>query len=218
MSQLSKSTTAHSLALVVAVMVAAPISSSAQDTGGVAYPWRVASVLGAWLQDYETGTRRHVGPFVSLHVSRQVGVVVRLTASVAYHRLEDAREITLYDATGGSRTDVYDRDFISATAGVAADLWQGRAAGITVGFEAGPGWSRGRYDRSSGSLSGPFNQPPSPGWGPATFVGFGAPSVAVRYAVATRTELTAMGRLLMGIGDIHPAGIPVLGAGVAYRF
>lgn len=199
-------------------MLATPISSRAQDGAVVARPWRVEPVVGIWRQERDINTSRLVGPFIGLHVSRQHSGALRWTASAGYYRLEDSNEITLTDATGGSRTDVYDRDIISVTAGVSVDAWQGAATAVTIGFEVGPGWSRARVARSSGSISGPFSEPPAPGWGPAELVGFAAPSLAVRRAVGSRMELTAMGRVLIGVGDIQPRGIPTLGAGLAYRF
>jgi hypothetical protein len=205
------------IAAVVAAMLGIPLAAGAQPGADVARRWRIEPAVGIWYQhDDGVSTRRQVGQLVRLQVSRQRGAASRLTASAVYHRLDDAREQRISNPAGESRTDVYDMEIISVTAGAARDVGQGSAAAVSLGFEMGGGLSRGRFDRSNGSLSGPFSYPPTTGdWEP---IFFAAPSLALRHAVGPRVELTATGRVLLGVGDIGPNTIPTLAAGVAYRF
>jgi hypothetical protein len=197
-------------------MLAIPLAAGAQGGADVARRWRIEPAVGIWYQHDDGSTRRQVGQLVRLQVSRQRGAASRLTASAVYHRLDDAREQRISNPAGESRTDVYDMEIISVTAGAARDVGQGSAAAVSLGFETGGGLSRGRFDRSNGSLSGPFSYPPTTGdWEP---IFFAAPSLALRHAVGPRVELTATGRVLLGVGDIGPNTIPTLAAGVAYRF
>jgi hypothetical protein len=201
--------------VLVAAMVSIPVAVRAQDGASGARRWRIEPAVGVWHRSSGgPSTGRQVGQFVRLQVSRQRGAHVRLTASAGYHRLDDAIEDVVVNGSGQSRTDFYDAEIIAVTGGAARDLWQGRATAVSIGFEAGPSWSRDRHDRSIGSAMGAW--PPTPGDWRLGFLG--TPSLAVRHAVGPRVEFTATGRLLLGVGDFEPETVPTLGAGVAYRF
>jgi hypothetical protein len=210
-----RSTAAVGLLAAAALFV--PVAARAQQESSDAGRWRVEPTVGIWRQlDRGAPAGRRVGPFVGLQVSQQRGRASRVTASAGYHRLDDALEIEVTDVSGQSRTDVYDAEIVSVTFGAAGDVWQGDAAAVAVGFEAGAGWNRDRLDRSIGSASGPFAQPPTmDDWTPVLLA---TPSLAWRRTVGTRVELTATGRLLLAFGDINPSTIPTLASGVAYRF
>ena len=206
------------LALLAAATLSVPLAAGAQAEPDVAGTWRVEPAVGIWRQgDRGSSTGRRVGQFVGLRVSQQRGPGVRVTASAAYHQLDDAVELTTFGPTGQSRTDVYDAQIVSVTAGAAGDLWQGDAAAVSIGLEVGAGWNRDRFARSTGTPNpGPFSQPPTlDDWEP---VFLAVPSLAVRRAVGSRVELTATARVLLGFGDISPHTVPTLAAGVAYRF
>ena len=220
MTQLTRMPARWSTAAVGVLAAAAflvPVAARAQQESNDVGRWRVEPAVGIWRQlDRGAAAGRRVGPFVGLQVSHERGHSARVTASAGYHRLDDALEIVVTDLSGQSRTDVYDAEIVSVTVGAAGDVWQGDAAAVAVGFEAGAGWNRDRLDRSSGSVSGPFAQPPTlDDWTPVLLA---TPSLAWRRTVGTRVELTATGRVLLGFGDINPSTIPTLATGVAYRF
>jgi hypothetical protein len=221
MNQLTRRTAHRSpvaLGLLAVAVLGVPVGASAQEGPNAAGGWRVEPAVGIWRQgDRGSSTGRRVGQFVGLQVSRQRGWATRLTASAGYHRLDDAFKLTTFGPTGQSRTDVYDAELLSVTAGAAGDVWQGSAAAVSLGVEAGAGWNRDRFTRSTGTANpGPFSQPPTiDAWEP---VFLAAPSLAVRRAVGLRLELAATGRILLGFGDITPSTVPTLAAGVAYRF
>ncbi|MDQ3997346.1 MAG: hypothetical protein M3303_10050 [Gemmatimonadota bacterium] len=203
--------------VLAAAVLFTPVPARAQQESNDAGRWRVEPTVGLWRQlDRGAAAGRRVGPFVGLQVSQQRGRSARVTASAGYHRLDDALEIEVTDFSGQSRTDVYDAEIVSVTVGATGDVGQGDAAAVAVGFEAGAGWNRDRFDRSIGSVSGPFAQPPTiDDWTP---VFLATPSLAWRRPVGTRVELTATGRVLLAFGDISPSTIPTLATGLAYRF
>ena len=212
MRQLTRRTSRRSLGTIslLAAVLALPVPAWGQ--------WRVEPAVGMWRQeDRGQYTGRRVGQFVALQLSQQRGAGARITASAGYHRLDDALEVLVVNVTGQSRTDVYDAEIVSVLAGAAGDIWQGGAAAVSVGIEAGAGWNRDRFARSSGdTFTPPFTNPPTiDDWTP---VFLAVPTLALRRAVGPRVELTASGRLLLGFGDMTPSTVPAVAVGVGYRF
>ncbi len=203
------------------VVLGLPGAAAAQQGASGTTNWRIEPIVGAWHQgsaNPEAAMQhpREVGPVYGLTLSQQRGAVARVGATVSYHRIDDANQMTIYSPTGESRTYTYDKEILTATTGIAGDLWQGGAAAIAVGFEVGGAWTRDRLDRAVGPSIAPILEPSSDNnWRPA-FVA--APSLAARWAVAPRLELTATTRYLISVGDMQPKSAPTLALGTAYRF
>ena len=200
-------------------MLTAPVTTSAQQAPATAGAWRIEPAVGAWIQgDRGQPTPRDVGPAYALGLSRQRSPRARITATASYHRLDDAYQILAFGVNGETRTYTYDREIISATVGTAADAWQGRAGAIGFGVEFGGGFSVSRLDHVEGPSVAPALEPSTDkrrSWSPLFLT---VPSVAARYAVAPRLELTSTVRFLLAIGDMVPGAVPTLAFGTAYRF
>lgn len=206
----------HALA---ALLVTGPAARAQQGASTVG-TWRIEPMVGVWHQGAEDAgaAMRHLreaGPVLGLAVSQQRGAVVRLSASVGYHRIDDASEMTLYGPTGQPRTYTYDREIISLTAGTSGDLWQRGAAAVGIGVEIGAGWTRSRLDRTDGPSIAPFLEPS--GGNDWTLAGLIVPSLMARRAIAPRLELSTTVRLLLGVGDFQPQPVPAITVGTTYR-
>lgn len=164
--------TARQSATVFGVLAAAllslPLGASAQPAPGVASKWRVEPAAGIWYRDLSGAAAGHqVGPVVSLHVSKQRGAADRLTASVGYHRLEDALELTTCSSATQCRTDSYDSETFYVTAGLAvifgeatppASAWASRPAwpgivNLTTAVSAPPAFCSMNRSAMTGHLS-----------------------------------------------------------------
>ena len=210
--------TATLAALTAASILPVTVRAQGAVTAGA---WRIEPSVGVWRHDDNFGGSglsqpHHAGPAVALTLSRQRGAVWRITASATYHRLDDAVQVVQPTPSGQPRTDVYDTEIVSVSAGMAADVWRAGATSLGFGAEVGAGWKRYPLDRSSGPSTSPF-LPTTFGsnWSP---VGVLAPSVVLRRTVAARVELTATARALLAIGDMQPNAVPMIALGTAYRF
>jgi len=217
-----KTTLRSSTALraLAALLLGLPATVRAQQAPSGAGAWRIEPAVGVWHQgSAPQGTSyRHprvAGPVLGLAVSQQRGAEVRLSAGVAYHRIDDAYELTLYGPTGQPRTYTADKEIISLIAGASRDLWQGATAAVGIGIEAGVAWNRSVLDRTNGPSIAPFLEPSiTTDW---RLAGLIVPSLAARRAVGPRLEFTTTARLLLRVGDLQPDGIPVITVGTSYR-
>lgn len=202
-----------SLTVLAAFAIGIPLSrvSAQEQSDASLHPWRVQPSVGVWLnEDLGIESVRRVGQSLTVQMSHEHGDRGRLTASLGYYRLDDARRRSTF-IQGQPTTEYFDSEIVPVSVGFTYDAWKHRSLVVSVGLEGGAALGREKLSRASGP---PPIDRDAAGWSPVPLL---SPSVALRHSVGQRVELSATGRLLLGFGDLVPRSVPAFGIGAVFH-